>query len=44
MAFGQEPYTIVVITQQGTFYKANFKDGGEAERETMIPFVQTGNQ
>eukprot|EP01138_Halocafeteria_seosinensis_P015099 gb/GECG01015412.1/.p1 GENE.gb/GECG01015412.1/~~gb/GECG01015412.1/.p1 ORF type:complete len:385 (+),score=40.30 gb/GECG01015412.1/:1-1155(+) len=44
VAFGQDPYTVVVITQQGTFYKANFRAGGEAERETMIPFVQASNQ
>ncbi|GMI12247.1 hypothetical protein TrVE_jg10496 [Triparma verrucosa] len=39
-AFGQEPFTITIIGKDGSFIRANFKDGGEAERLSYNRFLK----
>lgn len=38
VAFGLEPYTIMVVTGEGVYYRAKFRDGGEMERLQMTNF------
>jgi WD40 repeat protein len=39
-AFGQEPYTIFVVGKDGSFLRANFKNGGEAQRISYNRFLK----
>ena len=39
-AFGQEPFTIFVIGKDGSFLRANFKMGGEAQRVSYNRFLK----
>ncbi|GMH74862.1 hypothetical protein TL16_g06577 [Triparma laevis f. inornata] len=39
-AFGQEPFTITIIGKDGSFIRANFKEGGEAERLSYNRFLK----
>jgi len=39
-AFGSEKDTLVVVTADGSFYKANYAMGGECEKTSFSKFVQ----
>lgn len=39
VAFGQEPNTIMVVSADGSFFRANFEKGGEAVRIAYSQFV-----
>ncbi|GMI46388.1 hypothetical protein TrCOL_g11173 [Triparma columacea] len=39
-AFGSEPYTIIIIGRDGSFIRANFREGGEAERLSYNRFLK----
>ncbi|GMI27717.1 hypothetical protein TeGR_g374, partial [Tetraparma gracilis] len=43
-AFGQEPYSIFVIGKDGSFLRANFKNGGEAERVSYNRFLKSADE
>ncbi|CAE7303053.1 ATG18A [Symbiodinium sp. KB8] len=40
-AFGAERNTVIVVTEKGSYLKASFDRGGEAERLAYAPFVKS---